>query len=258
MGDLEGRVAVITAAASGIGRASALLFAREGARVVVIDINPDAASTVVSEIEHAGGAAEALRVDMTKVGEIRDVVARIEGDYGRLDVLFNHVGGPTPRGFDFDEQSWREAVDLNLTAPAFMTKAAWPLMQKSGAGGSILFTSSISGLVASRNSAVYSALKAAVIGFMRTVSAMGGEFNIRANALCPGATDTPMLPDFFTAPGESASVVDQRLAAFVQTVPLGRMCRPEEVAELALFLASDRSSYITGTAMPIDGGYGAL
>ena len=148
-GDLEGRVAVVTAAASGIGRETSLAFAREGAHVILIDINGDAASTVVAEIEQAGGSAEAHRVDMTSVADIRKVVARIEQKHPRLDVLYNHVGGPAPRGFDFDGEDWQRSVDLNLTAPVFMTQAGLPLMQKAGNGGSILFTSSVAGLVAS-------------------------------------------------------------------------------------------------------------
>lgn len=257
-GDLEGRVAIVTAAASGIGRETSLAFAREGAHVILIDINGDAASTVVAEIEQAGGSAEAHRVDMTSVAEIRKVVARVEEKHPRLDVLYNHVGGPAPRGFDFDGDDWRRSVDLNLTAPVFMTQAALPLMQKAGNGGSILFTSSVAGLVASPNSPIYSALKSGVIGLMRTVASIGAADRIRANAICPGSTDTPMLPDFFAGRGEPASVANERLLAFVPKVPLGRLCRPDEVAQLALFLASDRSSFITGAAIPIDGGFVAL
>ena len=257
-GDLEGRVAVITAAGSGMGREASLLFAREGAHVVLIDINEEAARGVVSEIEKGGGSAEAMRVDMMNLADIAKVVATIGTNHGRMDVLWNHVGAPGPRGFDFDAETWQRSVNLNLTAPVFMTKEALPLLKASGKGASVLFTSSVSGLIASRNSPVYSTVKAGVIGYMRCIAAIGAPDNIRANAICPGGVETPMLEGFFRAPGESDEVLQQRLASFSAAIPLGRACRPDEVAQLALFLASDRSSYITGVAIPIDGGYTAL
>jgi NAD(P)-dependent dehydrogenase (short-subunit alcohol dehydrogenase family) len=256
--DLDGRVAVITAAGSGMGKEASLLFAREGAHVVVVDIDEPAANAVVEHITESGGSAQAMRVDMTDLAAVEAAVQRIDKEHGRLDVLWNHAGAPGPRGFDFDEAAWLRSVSLNLTAPIFMTKQALPLMRRSGAGGSMLFTSSVSGLIASRNSPVYSAVKSGVIGFMRCVAAIGAADGIRANAICPGSVETPMLTGFFQAPGESNEVLEQRLAAFRQSVPLGRACRPDEVAQLALFLASDRSSYITGVAIPIDGGYVAL
>lgn len=256
--DLEGRIALITAAASGMGRQASLRFAEEGAHVIVVDVNGDAAAAVVAEIESAGGSAEALRVDMTSVAEIAAAIEQVDARHGRLDVLYNHVGAPGPRAFEFDHEAWQRNVDLNLTAPVFATRAALPLMRRSGRGGSIIFTSSISALIASRNSPVYSALKAGVVGFMRAIAAVGAPDRIRSNAICPGATETPMLAGFFKAPGESQQVLEERLASFTQAIPMGRYCRPEEVAELALFLAGDRSSYITGVAVPIDGGYVAL
>lgn len=256
-GELEGRVAVVTAAASGMGREGALLFAKEGAHVVAIDINAEAGDALVDEIASAGGKAEFHKVDMTDLGQIADVVGTVDAAHGRIDVLWNHVGAPGPRGFDFEERDWRRSVDLNLTAPIFLSKAAWPLLQKAN-GASVLYTASISAMIASRNSPIYAALKAGVVGFMRCMAAIGGPDKIRANAIAPGATDTPMLVGFFGDAGESQEVIDERLTSFNQAVPLGRTCKPEEVAALALFLASDRSSYITGVAIPIDGGYVAL
>jgi NAD(P)-dependent dehydrogenase (short-subunit alcohol dehydrogenase family) len=256
--ELEGRVAVVTAAGSGMGREASLLFARHGAHVVAIDVNGETASAVVDDIGAAGGQAEALTVDLTDLGQIEEAVRSIDASQGRIDVLFNHAGAAGPRGFDFDAEQWDFQVSLNLRAPVFLTKAAFPLMQRSGDGGSIIFTSSVSGLIASRNSPVYAALKTGVIGFMRCMAAVGGPDRIRANAICPGAVETPMLSEFFSAPGESPDVLEARLASFTQAVPLGRFCRPQEVADLALFLASDRSSFLTGVAIPIDGGYVAL
>jgi NAD(P)-dependent dehydrogenase (short-subunit alcohol dehydrogenase family) len=257
-GDLADRVAVITAAGSGMGREAALLFAAEGAHVVAIDINDGAIGAVVDQIEAAGGSAQALTVDMTNLAQIDEAVALVEGDHGRIDVLYNHAGAPGPRGFDFDADIWDFQVNLNLRASVFMTKAALPLMGKEGRGGSVIYTASVSAIIASRNSPVYAALKAGVVGFMRCIAAIGGPDGIRANAILPGATETPMLAQFFAAPEESADVLNERLASFTQAIPMGRFGRPEEMAQLALFLASDRSSFLTGVAIPVDGGYTAL
>jgi NAD(P)-dependent dehydrogenase (short-subunit alcohol dehydrogenase family) len=257
-GDLQDRVAVITAAGSGMGREASLLFAAEGAHVVAIDLNADAVTGVADQIRAAGGSAEALVVDMTDLGQIEQAVRAIEAGPGRIDVLYNHAGAAGPRGFDFDADVWDFQVNLNLRSAVFMTKAALPLVRKDGRGGSMIYTSSISGMVASRNSPVYAALKAGVVGFMKCIAAIGGPDGIRANAILPGATETPMLAEFFAAPGETPDVLDERLASFAQAIPLGRFCQPEEVAQLALFLASDRSSFLTGVAIPIDGGYTVL
>jgi NAD(P)-dependent dehydrogenase (short-subunit alcohol dehydrogenase family) len=257
-GDLADRVAVITAAGSGMGLEASKLFASEGAHVVAIDINGDALEAAVDQIRAAGGSAQALKVDMTDLGQIDDAVGQVAAEHGHVDVLYNHAGAAGPRGFDFDAETWDFQVNINLRSAVFLTKAALPLMGQNGRGGSVLFTSSVSGIIASRNSPVYAALKAGVIGFMRCIAAIGGPTGIRANAILPGATQTPMLQTFFAAPGESAEVLEERLASFTQAIPLGRYCKPEEVAQLALFLASDRSSYLTGVVIPIDGGYTAL
>ena len=254
-GDLQDRVAVVTAAASGMGRETTLRFAEQGARVVAIDIDADAGAALLDDVKAAGGEAEFLTVDLTDLSQIEEAVRTIEAKHGRIDVLFNHAGAPGPRGFDFDADVWDFQVALNLRAPVFLTKLALPLM---GEGGSIIFTASVSAVIASRNSPVYSALKAGVVGYMRAIAAIGGPNGIRANAVLPGAVDTPMLEKFFAAPGESQAVLEERLVSFRQAVPMGRTCRPEEVAELVTFLAGDRSSFITGVAIPIDGGYVAL
>src|ERR1700750_496273 len=194
-GELEDKVAVVTAAASGMGRETSLRFAQEGAHVVAIDIDAEAGATLLDDIKAAGGSAEFLTVDLTDLGQIEETVKHIEATHGRIDVLFNHVGAPGPRGFDFDADIWDFQVNLHLRAPGFLTKLALALM---GEGGSLIFTSSVSGLIASRNSPVYAALKAGVIGYMRCIAAIGGPDGIRANAICPGAVETPMLAKFFS------------------------------------------------------------
>jgi len=257
-GELADRVAVITAAGSGMGREGAILFAAAGAHVVVVDIRPDAGAEVVDQIAGGGGSAESHVVDMTDLDQIERLVSDVGKKHGRIDVLWNHAGAAGLRGFEFDGDVWDFQVNINLRSAVFLTKTILPLMGQDGRGGSVLFTSSVSGIIASRNSPVYAALKAAIIGFMRCIAAIGGPQAIRANALLPGATETPMLQQFFAAPGEPAEVLEERLASFQQAIPMRRFCRPSEVAQLALFLASDRSSYLTGVAIPIDGGYTAL
>lgn len=256
-GEVEGRIAVITAAASGMGREGSLAFAREGAHVVAIDIDAAAGERLVADIAAAGGSAEFHGVDMTDLAQVAAVARTIGERHGRIDILWNHCGVPGPRGFDFDQAAWERNVALNLTAPVFMTQQCWDLCQKHTTGGSILFTASVSAVIASRNSPVYAALKAGVCGYMRCIAALGGPLGIRSNAILPGATDTPMLNKFF-GENESQEVIEQRLASYYTAVPMGRTCRPEEVAELAVFLSGSRCEFITGVSIPIDGGYVAL
>jgi NAD(P)-dependent dehydrogenase (short-subunit alcohol dehydrogenase family) len=257
-GDLQDRVAIITAAGSGMGREAAKLFAAEGAHVVAADINGDAVGAVVDEIGADGGSAEAQIVDMTDLAQVEALATGVGDQHGHIDVLWNHAGVEGPRGFEFDADTWEFQVNLNLRSAVFLTKFSLPYMGKDGRPGSILFTESISAVIASRNSPVYAALKAGLGGYMRCIAAIGGPDNIRANSILPGGTETPMLAKFFAAPGESQEVLDQRLAAFTSAIPMGRYCKPEEVAQLGLFLASDKSSFITGVEIPIDGGYVAL
>ncbi len=254
---LENRVAVITAAASGMGRASSVLFAAEGATVVAVDRDAAAGESLVEEISAAGGRAQFIACDLLDLANVEALAAEVTATYGKVDVLFNHAGMPGPRGFEFTPQEWQRVLDLNVTAPIFLTKHLMPAL-RAAQGSSVIFTSSISGVVASVNSPLYSTVKAAVIGFMRSVAAGGGADGIRANALAPGATETPMLNQFFGADGADAGVVQERVKAFGQNIPLGRLAQADEVATAALFLASPMSSYITGSVLAVDGGYSVI
>jgi NAD(P)-dependent dehydrogenase (short-subunit alcohol dehydrogenase family) len=252
---LDGRVAVISAAASGMGRASARRFVEEGATVIALDIDEQGGESLAGECGDGAGSLDFRRVDMTHLDEIQAVLDDVRETYGALDILFNHVGAPGPRAFDYTVSDWDRSVALNLTAPVLTTQMAFPLLEKATNGASVIYTASIGGMVASVNSPVYSAMKSGVIGFMRAVAAFGGPHNIRANAICPGLTDTPMLPKFYGGEGEDAAVIETRLAAAMKVIPLGRFAKPDDISELAVFLASDKSSYITGVPIPIDGGY---
>jgi NAD(P)-dependent dehydrogenase (short-subunit alcohol dehydrogenase family) len=252
---LQDRVALITAAGSGMGRAAAQLFAREEARVVVVDLSGDAAQETVDSIAGEGGEAIALTCDVADLEQLRAVFDEVEKRYGVLHVLYNHAGIPGAGGLDITEEEWERAIGVNDKSAFFGTAYGIPLLKKAEGKGSIIYTASVSGLVGSPYSPLYSLAKGAIVNFMRGVAIRYAPDGIRANCICPGPVDTPMLPQFF---GRGPGVVeaDAEMRGYVAaTVPLGRPCQPEEIAEAALFLASDAASYVTGVALPVDGGY---
>lgn len=251
---LEDRVALITAGGSGMGRASALQFADHGAHVIVVDIDEQACRSAAEEIRSAGGAAEHAVADLTDEAAIHSTIADLAEHHDRLDVLFNHAGAPAAPGLDFSSADWDRCMALNLRAPMMMTQAALPLLEKSD-GASIIFTSSVSGLVASPFSPLYSAAKGGVVLFMKSVAVGLGPKGIRANAICPGPTATPMLATFFGGTSDDDPEVKEKLDGYLSMLPLRRVGQPAEVADVALFLASEASSYLTGMAIPIDGGF---
>jgi NAD(P)-dependent dehydrogenase (short-subunit alcohol dehydrogenase family) len=255
---LNGKIGIVTAAASGLGRAGALRFAREGAQVVVVDVDADGVKRVVSEISAAGGTALGLTADLTKDEDSRrivwDTVARFKG----LDFVWNHVGHPGPAAVEgFDMAAFELEVYLNLRSVLITTEAAIPEMRARG-GGSLLFTASTSGLVGSGFSPVYSMCKFGVVGFVKSLALRLAPEKIRVNAVCPGPIDTPMLRVFVARPDQKSTagidpeeLVRKRAHG---SVPLGRTGRPEEIANAALFLLSDEASFVTGAALPVDGG----
>jgi 3-oxoacyl-[acyl-carrier protein] reductase len=251
---LENRTALITAGASGMGRAAALSFAAHGAHVVVVDINEEHARSTTEEIQTQGGSADFHVADLTDESAIRETLDAVGSDHDRLDVLFNHAGAPAPPGLEFSAADWDRCMALNLRAPMVVTQAALPLLRKSH-GASVIFTASVSGLVASPFSPLYSAAKGGVVLFMKSVAVALGPEGIRANAICPGPTDTPMLATFFGGTSQDDPAVKGKLDGYLATLPLRRVAQPSEVADVALFLASPASSYITGLAVPVDGGF---
>lgn len=249
---LQGKVAVITAGGSGMGRASCLRLARDGAAVVVADLDAAAAEAVAAEVREAGGEARAFTVDVGDVTQLRAMVDFTEAELGGLHVLFNHAGIPGPAGLEVSVEDWTRTVDVNLRSAFFATAYAVPLMQASG-GGSIIFTASTSGVVGSPLSPLYSMTKGGLVVFAKSVALMHAP-HIRANVIAPGPVDTPMLPTFMGR--DDPALIESRLSAWIDTsVPLGRKCRPEEIAEAVHFLASDASSFVTGVVLPVDGGF---
>jgi NAD(P)-dependent dehydrogenase (short-subunit alcohol dehydrogenase family) len=177
----------------------------------------------------------------------------VEERHGVLHVLYNHAGVPGGAGLELDEDDWQLAIDVNMKSAFFCTELGLPLLRKAGGKGSIIYTSSASGLVGSRYSPLYSMAKGGIVNFMRGVALTVAKEGVRANAICPGPIDTPMLPLFYgRTPGTK---VDDEMRGFIANViPMARAGRPSEVAKVALFLASDDSSYVTGVALPVDGG----
>jgi NAD(P)-dependent dehydrogenase (short-subunit alcohol dehydrogenase family) len=254
---LAGKIGIITAAASGMGRAGALRFAVEGAAVAVVDVNEAGAREVADSITQSGGRAIALAGDLRDDAFARQIVRRTVREWGGLDFVWNHVGHPGPASVEgIDWKDYELAMDLNLRTVLVTTEAAIPEL-RARRGGALLFTASTSGLVGSQFSPVYNIAKFGVVGLVHGLAKRYAHERIRVNAVCPGPVDTPMLrvfvarPDSQLPPGETAeSLVLKRGGQ----VPMGRPARPEEVANAALFLISDEASYITGVALPVDGG----
>jgi NAD(P)-dependent dehydrogenase (short-subunit alcohol dehydrogenase family) len=242
-------VAIITGASQGIGAAAACLFAREGAKVVLATRNEEKARQVEADIRKEGGEAYFLKTDITQVPEVRRLMDDTVSRYGGLHVLYNNAAMYLPMEdgpiADVKEETWDQIIAINLTAVFLCTKYAIPPMIQSG-GGSIISTSSTGGILGLGNTS-YGASKAGVINLMKNVAMQYGDRKIRANTIIPSITETPMVLELFSDP----QVRQQWLAA----TPVGRFGKPEEVAKLALYLASDDAGYVTGTELLIDGGF---
>jgi NAD(P)-dependent dehydrogenase (short-subunit alcohol dehydrogenase family) len=254
---MQGKSGIVTAAASGMGRAGALRFAREGAAVAVVDIDRAGVEAVVGEVTAAGGKALGLVGDLRQDAFARDIVRRAANQFGGLDFVWNHVGHPGPAALEGIEMADYElAMDLNLRTVLVTTEAAIPELRARG-GGALLFTASTSGLHGSGFSPVYSMAKFGVVGFVKALAKRLAPEKIRVNAICPGPIDTPMLRVFVARPDQQRTSGLDKEALVVQRaaqIPLGRTGKPEEIANAALFLLSDEASFVTGAALPVDGG----
>ncbi len=245
---LKDRVALITGAGSGMGRSASLLFAKEGAQIVALELNEQAGEETVALVRKQGGEACLFKCDVGIEGDVKKGVEAGVKAFGKLNILFNNAG-VLWRDKDFevtrtDEEIWDRVMAINLKGPVFVCKYGIPELVKQG-GGSIITTSSISALRGyKRAQDAYTASKGALISLSRSIAVVYGAKNIRSNIIHPGMVDTPMQKE----------LSEESRKAIAQLVPLGRMAQPEDIAYCALFLASDESSYITGAEFVVDGG----
>ncbi|MBS7249503.1 MAG: SDR family oxidoreductase [Candidatus Freyarchaeota archaeon] len=246
---LKGKVAIVTGAGSGIGEATAKLFAEEGAKVVVADIEPNLGRKVVKQISNKGGTAVQVVVDVSKAYEVKGMIDKCISTFGKLDVLFNNAGIEGPEGplWENEEEDWNRVIDVNLKSIFLCCKYAIPHMMSTG--GSIINTASELGLVGTTSHPAYSASKGGVIALTRSLALQCAPYGIRVNCICPGATETPLLRRWI---GEKQK--NERTQEVIKEIPLGRLGKPVEIAYAVLYLASDESSFTTGSIMVIDGG----
>jgi NAD(P)-dependent dehydrogenase (short-subunit alcohol dehydrogenase family) len=249
MGRLENKVALITGGGSGMGRVASALFAREGARVALTDVNDEAGEMAAKEIEAAGGEALFVHADVSRETDAEQMVAAAKERFGRLDVLYNNAGvmlGDDGSVDATDESVWDRTLAINVKGVAFGCKFGIPAMVSGGGGSIINVASFVAWVGAATSQTAYTASKGAVLAMTREIAVEYARRGIRCNALCPGPIDTPLLAELLSDPA-------RRHRRFVH-IPMGRLGRAEELAKAALFLASDDSSYMTGASLIVDGG----
>ncbi|NMP23648.1 SDR family NAD(P)-dependent oxidoreductase [Sulfobacillus harzensis] len=253
--EFDGQVAVVTGGASGIGRATAERLAELGAAVVVADIEMRGAESVARSIQESGGKAIAIGLDVRRKEDNVSLVERTVSHYGKLDIAFANAGIPqaaTPLEA-VDGNDIERLLDINIRGVVYLAQAAAPVF-KSQKAGVFVATASTAGVRPRPGIQVYSATKGAVIAFVRALALEWAPYGVRACAVSPVATDTPMLPKFQAAAGSTTDNPDDILEAFRKTVPLGRLAQPGDIAEAVCFLASDRARMLTGTILDVDGG----
>ncbi len=251
-GRLEGKVALVTGGGSGIGRASALLFAAEGAAVAVLDLRGDSAKETVDQVTAVGGHALAVTADVTDADAVTGAVAEAVGTLGRLDIVYNNAGiGSTGSVADAAEDDWDRCLAINAKGTYLVSRAAVPHLEADG-GGSIVNQGSVAALVGVANFAAYCAAKGAVVALTRSMAIDLAPRGIRVNVICPGTVFTPLMEPMLTARG--GGDMAKGLALTVTKYPVGRLGTPEDIARVALFLASDEAAFVTGSTFAADGG----
>ncbi len=250
-GKFKGKVALVTGSGAGIGRASAVAFAKEGAKVVVTDIAVEGGNETVEIIKKAGGEAIFVKADVSKASEVETLINKVISTYGRLDYAHNNAGieGKMVLTADCTEEDWDRIININLKGIWLCMKNEIPQMLKQG-GGAIVNTSSIAGLVGFQGMPAYTASKFGVNGLTKVAALDYAKDNIRINSICPGVIHTAMVDRLVAANPEMEP-------ALVKGTPVGRMAKPEEIASAVVWLCSDEASFVTGNNMVVDGGYTA-
>ena len=249
-GKLAGKVAIVTGAAAGIGRASCLLFAQQGAKVAAVDCDADANASLAEEIRSAGGSVEAFTADVASTSDVDRVVQQTLSNWQRVDILFNNAGiVPGKKVHTLTEEEWDRAFAINVKSMYLFSRAVIPSFLQQG-GGVILNMSSTTALRVAPDRALYTATKGAVLSLTKSMAVDYAADNIRVNCLCPGTTDTPSLRARLSAAGNS----DEMTKKFIARQPLRRLGTSEEMAKAALYLVCDDASFVTGSAFQIDGG----
>lgn len=244
MGKLDNKVAIVTGGASGIGAAATKLFVEEGAKAVIVDINEEKGRTFEQELKTQGKEVLFTKADVTNEEDVQKVFSTTKSTFGKVDILFNNAGiGAVKPTEELPFSEWRQTLSVDLDGVFLFAQAAIKEFLQSG-GGVIVNTASMYGVVGAIGTAAYNAAKAGVVNFTRSIALEYANRNIRVNAICPGFTDTPILGD-----------VDRQ--SLIDSTPMKRLGKPEEIAKAVLFLASDDSSFMTGSALIVDGGYTA-
>ena len=247
-GTLDGRVALVTGGSGGIGRATALEFARQGAKVVVSDLLVEAGQETARLIGAAGGQATFIKTDVTQAAEVQALVGQTVETYGRLDCAFNNAGieGGMAKTGDYTEERWAQVIRINLKGVWLCMKYEIPVMLEHG-GGAIVNTASVAGLVGFQGISAYAASKHGVNGLTKTAALEYAKAGIRVNSVCPGVIETPMVKRAF----EKSPAMEEGVATME---PVGRLGQPEEIAQAVVWLCSDAASFVTGHPMTVDGG----
>ncbi len=247
---LSGKVAFITGGGTGIGRACALAFAREGAKIAVAGRRREPLEAVADEMEAAGGKALALTCDVTQTASVAAALSQSEQHFGRLDTIVNNAGAVVVATAEHtSDEDWQKVIAANLTGTFLVSRAALPLLRKAG-GGSIVNIGSVLGLVARKERAAYCAAKAGVSGLTRAMAVDHAKDRIRVNCICPTIVETELGMQSIRQAANAEAEIQRRIAE----IPMGRMGTPEDVALMAVYLASDEASWVTGASFPLDGG----
>ncbi len=251
---LQGKVSLITGGASGIGRATSLLFAKEGSKVVVADVDAKGGPSTVEEIGRAGGESFFVKVDVSRAGDVAAAVKAVADRYGHIDILFNNAGiAQSPKLVEeIAEEEWDRVMAVNLKGVFLFAKYALPYLKMTK--GVVVNTASTAGLSPLRGVPAYCASKAGVILATKVMALEFAKYGVRVNCVCPSATETPLLDKLISLPSELGEA-QRRRETLARSFPLGRVGRPEDVAKAVLYLASEDSGFVTGIALVVDGGH---